>query len=66
MSKSKGNGRARITHVPKLHCESPGKQPQQFNPNFEVKHQDEPTPDSPLRQHYKLASATTDEADYAS
>lgn len=56
MKKPRGNGRATIKHVPRLSTHSNGKLHKQFNPHYEVHHQDEPTSEDPTRQHFKLAS----------
>lgn len=56
--KPRGAGRACIPHAA-LHTAGigrGGKRPAQFNPIFQVEHQDEPTTSHPVRQHFKLAT----------
>lgn len=59
MSKSKGNGRARITHVPKLSTHTNGKRPAYMNPGFQVPHQNEPTSAHPISQHKQFKGHST-------
>lgn len=55
MTKSKGVGRAHITHTPKLSTTSPGRWPPYLaNPGFQVE-QYPPTDADPRRMHQKVA-----------
>lgn len=60
MAKSNKSGaRATIKYHPNLSCYSPGKRPAQFNPNFQVPHQNEPTSAHPVSQHKQFKGHST-------
>jgi hypothetical protein len=59
MSKSKGVGRAHICYEPKLSTHSPGRRHAQFDPGFQVMHQNEPTPAHPVSQHKQFKGHST-------
>lgn len=57
MRKSSNSPRASIICEPKNFLKFPGKCPPQFNPNFEVKDQFEPTDAHPIRRRHAEGGA---------